>query len=179
MKLVSLISLAVAVSGVACAVGTMPVDATSSNPDAGASQKDAGHDGASAPQNGQDAGAPDASTPGDQDSSTPVDDTACGAKTTQTDCQQCCLGIHKAGYSVYDVALKGCACGSTGACASECATEYCAGTSPTMGDACYTCINNSLAPSTGACYGAVGTACTADTDCTDLFQTCIPPCEGK
>jgi hypothetical protein len=174
VKLISLIIIALATG---CAVGTTPVDGTDNTSDAGGGQKDAGtHDSANAPA--QDSSAPDTST-GDNDAAPVVDDSTCAAKSTKLDCEQCCLGVHKPGYAVYDTALKGCACGSSGACATECATEYCAGKSPAQGDACYTCINNALAPSTGTCYGAVGTACTADTDCNTLFQTCIPPCETK
>ncbi len=49
----------------------------------------------------------------------------------------------------------------------------------TPGDACETCINTSLTQGTGACYDGIAAACQGDTDCTALFSTCIPPCEGK
>jgi len=112
------------------------------------------------------------------DSGAPLDDNACGNQSTRNQCEQCCLTVHPAGYKVYQAQLDDCVCNSPGACATECANEVCANQPTTPNDACSTCIQNSLS-STGACYQGVANACQADSDCTALFGTCIPPCENK
>jgi hypothetical protein len=124
----------------------------------------------------------EASTPtndsGGNDATTPPSDSTCAAESTQNDCEQCCLTVHPEGYSVYNAALTPCVCTSPGACTSECQSELCSNQPVTPGDACDTCITAALDQNTGACYNAVATACQGDSDCTDLFGTCIPPCES-
>lgn len=121
----------------------------------------------------------DAGNPTQDDSgSTIVDDSTCAADSTKAQCEQCCLSVHPSGYAVYHQELLSCACQSPGACATECANEFCVQQPTTTGDACEQCITSSLAQS-GACYSGISSTCQADTDCTALFQTCIPPCETK
>ncbi len=115
---------------------------------------------------------------GGNDSSTPPTDVTCAGESTLNACEQCCLTVHPEGYSVYQMALMPCVCTSPGACATECQSEACANQPVTTGDACDTCITAALNQNTGACYSAVSTACQGDSDCTDLFGTCIPPCES-
>ncbi len=109
----------------------------------------------------------------------PPDDSTCAGEGTRNDCEQCCLLVHPSGYGVYHAELTTCACSSPGACATECATELCASAATTPGGACETCITASLTQGSGACYDGVSNACQADVDCSALFTTCIPPCEGK
>lgn len=118
----------------------------------------------------------DAATSTDDDSGT-IDDSTCAAQTTKAQCEQCCLTVHQEGYQVYNSTLTQCACQSPGTCASDCASEACANQPTTQGDACDTCMTNALS-SSGDCYDAVSTACQGDPDCTELFETCIPPCEN-
>jgi hypothetical protein len=128
----------------------------------------------------KDAGSPSTNDSGpvqtDEDSGAPPDDSTCSSQTTKNQCEQCCLTVHPNGYAVYQQQLDDCVCNSPAACANECANEVCANQPTTPNDACSTCISNSLS-SNGACYQAVANACQADTDCTALFGTCIPPCE--
>lgn len=170
MKLITFAALTFFATG--CATAVMPDDTTSSTPadagskapakDGGAVQKDAG-------SNAQ----PDSSTSGDDAATTPVD---CSQSSTKSSCQQCCVSEHKPGYAVYTKTLTACACQSPGACVSECGTEYCAQKPTSPNDACETCLNAALTPNSGACYDPIATACTGDSDCMDLFQTCIPQC---
>lgn len=127
----------------------------------------------------KDAGSPTTNDSGPvqtDDSGAPPDDSTCSSQTTKNQCEQCCLTVHPSGYAVYQQQLDDCVCNSPAACATECANEVCANQPTTPNDACSTCISNSLT-SNGACYQAVANACQADTDCTTLFGTCIPPCE--
>jgi hypothetical protein len=162
-------------SGCATGVGTAAEE------DAGKSTEtpDAGKDtGTPVKKVVPEAGTPDTGTT-DDDGSVVQTDTTCDGEATQSTCEQCCISIHSEGYATYANALDPCLCTSPGACASECATEECVSMPVTPGDACDTCINGALAQTTGACYGAVAAACQVDTDCMDLFGTCIPPCETK
>lgn len=107
-----------------------------------------------------------------------IDDNTCSGQTTKAQCEQCCLTVHPSGYKVYQAQLNDCVCNSPAACATECANEVCVNKPTTPNDACATCITSALS-STGACYQGVADACQADSDCTALFGTCIPPCEQK
>ena len=161
-------------TGCATAVGSDEGDAGP------ATSKDAGASKDSGPPK-KDAGSPttqDSGTPPVDDSGTPLDDNTCGNQTSKNQCEQCCLTVHPSGYKVYQLELDDCVCNSPAACATECANEVCANKPTTPGDACSTCISNSLS-STGACYQGVANACQSDSDCTALFGTCIPPCEQK
>jgi hypothetical protein len=170
----SLFVIVLGTSGCATGVGVSTEDDGGVAPkEADAAAKDA------APKKvPNEAGAPANDSGGNNDSSTPPTDSTCASESTLSDCEQCCLTVHPEGYSVYDGALIPCACTSPGACATECATELCNNQPVTSGDACDTCITGSLNQNTGACYSAVAAACQGDSDCTDLFGTCIPPCES-
>ena len=173
MKL-SLLSAVLLASG--CAVGT-----GNGVEDAGPPlTADSGHD-AGGKKTPPEAGSPqnDSGTVQGSDAAVMPTDMTCAAEATLGSCEQCCLTVHPTGYMTYHQALQACACSSPGACATECATEMCANQPTTTGDACETCITSSLMQGTGACYMPVDTACQADSDCTTLFQTCIPPCESK
>lgn len=138
--------------------------------DSGIVKKDAGSSST------QDSGSTTTADGGDV---SPPDDSTCAATSTRADCEQCCLKVHPTGYQVYDQELVSCACTSPGDCASVCATETCANSPTTSGDACEQCITASLTQGTGSCYDGVAAACQSDVDCTALFGTCIPPCESK
>jgi hypothetical protein len=114
----------------------------------------------------------------DDGGTTVVDDSTCATSSTRQSCEQCCLNIHPTGYDVYHQELVSCACQAPGPCATVCATEFCVQKPTTPGDACEQCITGSLAQG-AACYDGVANACQSDTDCTALFQGCIPPCETK
>ncbi len=173
MKL-SLITLLL-LTATGCATAVMPDDSSNATSDAGPSkpsgkdasalQKDAG-----SPQQGQD------SSVDDPDTSAPLD---CNAQSTKATCQQCCVSEHKPGYGVYQKTLTTCACQMPGACVTECGTEFCAQKPTTPNGACETCLNTVLQPNTGACYNDISNACTNDSDCLSLFQTCIPQCTNK
>jgi len=174
VKLALALSSVVIVFGSGCATAVM----SQSNEDAGAPAADAAKD--SAPiKKVPDSGVTPPQDSGNADSNAPADDSTCAGQSTQSQCEQCCLSVHPGGYNIYHQELVTCACTSPGACATECQTELCANQPTTTGDACETCITASLTQGTGACYTGVSTACQADTDCTDLFSTCIPPCETK
>ena len=156
-----------------------------------ATGSDEGGDAAPASKDGgasKDSGAPkkDAAAPSEDsgtiqptdDAGNTIDDNTCSNQTTKSQCEQCCLTVHPSGYKIYQAQLDDCVCNSPAACATECANEVCANQPTTPNDACATCITNALS-STGACYQAVANACQADSDCTTLFGTCIPPCEQK
>ncbi len=177
MKL-SLIMILALTTGCATAVGqgdgsdagSSPSKDAGASKDSGTTKKDAGSSSTS-----DDSGAV---TPTDDSGAPPLDDSTCDGLTTKGQCEQCCLKVHPTGYDVYHQALNDCLCTSPGACATECASETCANKPTTTGDACEQCITASLG-STGACYNNVATSCQADSDCTALFSTCIPPCESK
>lgn len=174
MKLRFASFLVVLATGCATAVGSGEgTDAGPVSKDGGAS-KDSGTPKKDAGSSSTDAG----DIQPTDDAGAVVDDNACAGQTTRGACEQCCLKVHPSGYKVYQQELVDCACNSPAACATECANELCASKATTPGDACEQCINGALA-STGACYNGIANACQADTDCTALFGTCIPPCEGK
>ena len=159
------------------------VSSGNENGDAGSPpKKDAGTATDASKQPTDDAGQPptdDAGTTTTDDAGLVVDDSTCATATTKAGCQQCCIKLHTTGFGVYTQALDSCLCTSPAACATECATETCANKPTTSGDACETCIDAALVQGTGACYDAVASACQGDVDCTDMFGTCIPPCQSK
>jgi len=173
--LLSSIILGIAAASSACATATV---GTGPEPkgDGGANtaKADGGVKKEAGPTSPPDAGGPTL----DDSGTTVIDDSTCAGDSTRAQCEQCCLGVHPSGYAVYHQELLACACQSQGACATECATELCAQKPTTTGDACEQCITSALTQG-GACYDGVANACQADTDCTALFQTCIPPCETK
>jgi hypothetical protein len=165
--------LVTATAGCATATGSEeggdaapPSKDAGANKDSGTAKKDAG-------TQSNDSGT---INPTDDGGGTPPDDNTCASQTSKSQCEQCCLTVHPAGYKVYQQQLNDCVCNSPAACATECANEVCANKPTTPNDACSTCITNSLS-SSGACYQGVANACQADSDCTALFGTCIPPCE--
>jgi hypothetical protein len=91
-------------------------------------------------------------------------DMVCGEQADQSDCASCCNTDHAAGNAYLWDALVSCACSSGGPCVANCASEACAGADVTEGDACDTCLNDSLS-SSGACEGPVLASCDADADC--------------
>ena len=108
-----------------------------------------------------------------------VSDAVCQAMATNAACQQCCVTNHMHGYNTYLTSEMACACGTTGVCKTQCATEFCASAQTTQGDACDTCLNNSLsADGGGTCLTPVTNACLADADCLALLSTtgCVSGC---
>jgi hypothetical protein len=57
-----------------------------------------------------------------------------------------------------------CACGTSGACSTQCASEVCSEIPAMEGDECYTCLSATLG-SGGACDMPVETQCDADPGC--------------
>ena len=177
MKLSFAFSVGVLALATGCATATGSDeggDAAPASKDAGASKDSAAPKKDSGSSTTQDSGT---IQPTD-DAGTVIDDNTCSNQASKSQCEQCCLTVHPSGYKVYQQQLDDCVCNSPAACATECANEVCANKPTTPNDACSTCIQNALS-STGACYQGVANACQADSDCTALFGTCIPPCEQK
>jgi hypothetical protein len=97
--------------------------------------------------------------------------------TTYAQCQTCCVQAHTHGQQTVQTTLTACACGASGVCQSQCASEFCAQKPIYQGDACATCMNSALAPDAGAtgCYNQVTQACQADPDCGAL-GACLAGC---
>jgi hypothetical protein len=171
-------ALVVGTSVAGCATSTNDAGSSGQEGDASAGDAtaDTGSDAQGIPR--KDAGVtPDDS--GQQDGAgVAAGDQACGALTTKTACEQCCINGHPAGYKVYGQAIAACACQGQAVCATPCASEACANKPTSPGDACTSCMSQAIAP-TGACYQSLSAACQSDTDCATLFTGCIPPCEGK
>jgi len=104
-------------------------------------------------------------------------DPACAAEGTVSACAECCGTGEPSGVNTLNAAIQACACGTTGACASECATEVCASIPATEGDACYTCLSAALA-TTGPCDTPVHTTCTADPSCSAYLSCESAECSG-
>jgi hypothetical protein len=115
-------------------------------------------------------------------------DSTCAAQSSNTSCQQCCTQLHPAGVQTFLGALLTCACGvpdagPAGNCASACAASACAArpTSPSPGDACYTCLSGDLEAANGgvgACDQTILNACSNDSNCRS-FAGCVQPCLSK
>ena len=92
-------------------------------------------------------------------------------------CIQCCQSIHAAGIQALVQAIQQCDCGANGPCATACANEYCKnGSITSAGDACDTCLGNSLDPDAGGqCLGPVSSACATGSPC-DQYLTCANGC---
>lgn len=101
----------------------------------------------------------------------------CGASATQSACAECCGSLNPAGVSTLNTAIQACACGTSGTCATECATEVCADIPASSGDACFTCLSAALATS-GPCYASVQAACTADPGCSAYLACESAECSG-
>jgi len=103
-------------------------------------------------------------------------DQQCAAEAEMA-CIDCCQTNHTSGIQALVMAIQSCACGTGGPCATTCASEYCAnGAVNTTGDACDTCISNSLDPDAGgACLTPVETACGAGSAC-DQYLSCANGC---
>jgi len=74
--------------------------------------------------------------------------------------------------------VQSCACGTMGACQTQCATEYCMTGMVTTGDACDTCLNNAVQTADGGmgpCFNQVVTACMNNPDCA-AYITCANGC---
>jgi hypothetical protein len=153
--------------------GSAASDDAGSGDDRGGPALDAGTDTESRTMT-FDTGAPDAGPFADDASDTPVADAseadaaaadlACGKESTQSACADCCASDHPSGISTLNSAIVSCACGTTGPCASACATEVCVDVPATSGDACYTCLSTALS-STGPCDAPVDKSCMADPGC--------------
>jgi hypothetical protein len=101
-------------------------------------------------------------------------DASCAAMNTQNDCFNCCGEVHTTGANNFDNYVGTCECMNPGVCAQECSSETCAGVAASPGDACDTCITNSLGQG-GSCVGPVETACDADSDC-NAYLNCGGGC---
>lgn len=145
---------------------------------------DAGDEEADATTTTKDAGK-DSSTKdaGEKDSASADPDQACFSQSGDQ-CAECCFNNHQEGAAALSNALLACACEGTGssdstaACATECASAYCAADpkEPTQGDACDKCVSDSLAK-TGKCYDAALAACQASDDCVTWQTSCLANCQ--
>jgi len=113
------------------------------------------------------------------DSGLPIDasPTSCAATGTMSACAECCGSLNPTGVTTLNSAIQACACGATGTCSTECATEVCADIPATSGDTCFTCLSTTLA-SSGPCYTSVQTACTADPGCSAYLACESTACAG-
>jgi hypothetical protein len=91
-------------------------------------------------------------------------DPGCGMETTQSACASCCAAANPEGTSTLNAAIVACACGTSGTCSTQCASEVCSEIPAMEGDECYTCLTATLG-SGGACDVPVETACDADPGC--------------
>jgi hypothetical protein len=82
-------------------------------------------------------------------------DSTCGAMSTYADCASCCGTNHPDGYDGFITALIGCAC-TPSVCETQCASTFCASTPSAPTASCASCLD---AAQTGACSGAISTAC--------------------
>lgn len=81
---------------------------------------------------------------------TPTGDEACGAATSNSECQKCCSTNHTAAYNEFVKTLLGCGC-KAGNCDKDCAATACAATPASPDAKCNSCLNT-----------IQGTACKAD-----------------
>jgi hypothetical protein len=137
----------------------------------GVADATAGACGASPATPAGDAGSPPPSgADGGSDSAQSSGDDACGAKATSGECYLCCDTNHPAGANAYFAFLHGCACGSSGACATQCASDFCSDPNAVfISDACTTCLQAAtacIASARSSCE-QVGGDCAADLACGD------------
>lgn len=92
------------------------------------------------------------------------DDAACGAKTSNKECQTCCSTNHATAYGEFVKALLTCGC-KAGNCDKDCATTACAATPASPDAKCNTCLSN---VQSGACKTDLS-AC-ASAACKDFFS---------
>lgn len=86
------------------------------------------------------------------------------------ECQKCCRDLAPSENQKFDSYLKACACGTSGACTTECASELCAvgGGPGAPGSPCLNCVTDlALKPSCSAVQ-----ECAADSAC-EAIGTCI------
>jgi hypothetical protein len=92
-------------------------------------------------------------------------------------CNTCCANNHVAGVEAFAQQLRACACGSPGVCRTACATEFCGSGKTTTGDACDTCLKDSLVPAAGGqCLGQVTATCEQNPACT-AYVSCVKGCK--
>lgn len=93
-------------------------------------------------------------------------DEVCDSAPDATACFNCCTNTHPESRTALLNLASSCVCRND-QCATECANYYCASTPmvPPMGDACETCVNGTLDPTSGTCFSEVASACQADADC--------------
>jgi len=97
------------------------------------------------------------------------DKDCCGTESTAAACIGCCQNVHFPGWYQLYRSVAACACGGTGKCQTECATDFCSCTdldvclnlSMATTPACKNCISSSVAPG-GACDAQVTNACTGE-----------------
>ncbi len=101
----------------------------------------------------------------------PTGDDACGAMSTNNECQKCCSDNHPAAYKAFVDALLKCGC-KTGNCDTACAATACASTPASPDAACTKCLNDiqskACKPDMDACAsGACADffKCVQDQDC--------------
>lgn len=96
------------------------------------------------------------------------DDSACGAMSTNSDCQSCCATNHSTAYDAFVTALADCACTSS-VCKYKCSSSFCASSPSAPTSTCGTCLDSAQS---GACSGAITTACTGGGPC-QPFNDCV------
>jgi hypothetical protein len=92
-------------------------------------------------------------------------------------CISCCQQDYATGFQALTNTLVSCAC-SAGICDSACSTEACAHQPWTPGDACATCLGNSVQlpdGKAGQCFNPVNSACSGDPNCT-AYTMCANAC---
>ncbi len=89
----------------------------------------------------------------------------CGASAKQAACFTCCESANPKALPILDQAWGDCLCVAPGACKAACGASFCAGVTPTVGDACDTCVT----ANDQTCSQKADTACLASADCKPLF----------
>jgi uncharacterized membrane protein YgcG len=136
--------------------------------------------GTSSGGSGSDAGPGDAPTPDaaqpDADAAQPDANADPCHTMTGAACTTCCNQQYSAGLRAFTTDVQTCDCGTSGPCASACATEFCAGKPTATGDACDTCIRNSLEQDAGGqCLASVASACEQNASCV-AYLACATAC---
>jgi hypothetical protein len=148
--------------------------ATSGSSSSGASSGSSSSGSSSGTSSGSSSGTSSGgATDGGEDASS-VDPT-CAAQASYNACLACCQQGYPTALAVLATATTACDCGPNGQCQTSCATEFCQNQTANPGDACYTCLANSLVADAGVCFGQVNTACNSDPGCA-AYNACSLPC---
>ena len=103
-----------------------------------------------------------------------TDDSTCGAMSTYADCASCCGTNHPDGYDGFITALYDCAC-TPSVCESVCSSTFCAATPTAPTSSCGSCLDSAQS---GACSGAISTACGPGGPCAPYADCVTAQCSA-